>query len=135
MSNVAVYPWPNDAMRGRVVVEAFAVESIQVPGYPNENFYHWDNNGSDADWSSYFNQMSSAFSFWASEAAARGITLSFLVNVWHWSSPNCQTRYEPTLHVVEEDYLYINDNLRAVFKHVAVRPDEYPRQFPADRHP
>jgi hypothetical protein len=112
--NAAVYPWPNDSMRGRVLAQAFALESVVVSGFPNEDKYNWMtacNPGtcSDVDWSAYFSALSGAFSMWVSEASSRGITLSFVINIWHWSDANNQTRYEPTEHPAEFDYLYLND--------------------------
>jgi len=113
--NYAVQPWPNDSMRGRVVVQAFALESVAVPGYPNEDYYDWATGCpsacNDVDWSAYFSALSGAFSLWVSEASARSITLSFVLNIWHWSDANNQTRYEPTEHPSDFDYLYLNEIL------------------------
>lgn len=105
-------PYQNPDMRGRVTVQVFRLDSDGSD--PNEgNWYTW----TSEDYATARDQIYGAFMFWANEAAARGITLSFSVFIMDPFSRYCRcyiptpTRYEPIRHSIFDDYLWVNDAL------------------------
>ncbi|HYO76102.1 MAG TPA: hypothetical protein VE010_06525 [Thermoanaerobaculia bacterium] len=103
-------PFQNPDMRGRVTVQVFRLDSN---GSIDPNLYTW----SAADFTYAKDQVNGAFTFWASEAANRGISLSFRVSI---SDPFSRylrryvatpTSYEPITRGRNDRYLWINDAL------------------------
>ncbi|MDQ3279964.1 MAG: hypothetical protein M3Q69_00960 [Acidobacteriota bacterium] len=103
-------PFQNPDMRGRITVQLFCLDS---DGSIDPNLYTW----TSTDYGIARDQVNGAFTFWANEAAARGVTLSFRVAV---SDPFSRylrryvpisTKYEPITHPRPDDYLFVNDAL------------------------
>lgn len=103
-------PYQNPNMRGRVTVQVFRLDS---DGTIDPNLYTW----SSADFTEAFWQAWGAFNFWANEAYARGVTLSFRVKIADILSRYTRqfvptkTKYEPITRTSGEDYLWMNDAL------------------------
>ncbi len=99
-------PWHFESMRGRIFVIAFEMES---DGAIDPNTYTY---ASYTQYSDITQQILAGFAFWADQARARGITLSFSTTAWEPYALNVQTGYEPFLRSSSEDYLWVNDILR-----------------------
>jgi hypothetical protein len=103
-------PYQNPDMRGRVTVQLFRLDSN---GAIDPNQYTW----TTADFLYARDQVYGAFDFWANQAFARGIPLSFRVYVAdpmsHYTRTYVPTptRYEPITHGWSDDYLWVNDAL------------------------
>jgi len=99
-------PWQNPTMRGRVRVNYFKLESN---GAIDPNLYTWSYGDSIiAD-----DQIFGAFTFWANEAASRGITLSFSIKRYSWGGLQrwqnwAEIPYEPITRPRTDDYLWMN---------------------------
>lgn len=97
-------------MRGRVSVQIFRLDS---DGTLDPNLYTWTSTNMYAA----RDQVYGAFNFWVSHAAARGITLSFRINIvdpfsrYTRNYVATKTRYEPVIHSSGDDYKWVNDAL------------------------
>jgi len=91
-------------MRGRISVQVFRLDSN---GTVDPNLYTW----TSADMATARDQVYGAFNFWANQAAARGITLSFRINIVDIFSRYTRqyvptsTKYEPITRSSTQAYL------------------------------
>ncbi|HYS54546.1 MAG TPA: hypothetical protein VER58_12380 [Thermoanaerobaculia bacterium] len=94
-------------------VEVFEVESsgqvTPTPSDPDQspgdlNTYTW----TGAEYSNITNQAIYSLSFWRNQAAARGISLGFIIGVWEPYNSLVNQRYEPITHNVLDDFRWIN---------------------------
>lgn len=132
-------PYQNREMRGRITVQYFRLDS---DGTLDPDEYTW----TGADFRHAADQVLGAFHFWAAEAAARGVPLSFRVtsaDPFHRHSRSfvpTRTRYEPIRHPHTDFYLWTNDALARVGygaspvtrENVLARNEEYNRSKKED---
>jgi len=103
-------PWQNPDMTGRVTVQLFRLDS---DGSVDPNLYTWTN----TDYGTAYTQAYGSFSFWVSQAAAYGRTLSFRLSNedpfsrYTRSFVPTPTKYEPITHPGADDYRWVNDAL------------------------
>jgi hypothetical protein len=103
-------PFHNPAMRGRITVQLFRLDS---DGSIDHNDFTW----TDADFQTAHDQVYSAYTFWVDQANLRGITLSFRVLTVDPLSRRTRTivptpiHYEPINRPQTDGYLWINDAL------------------------
>ena len=99
-ATLAPAPGYSDSMTGTVAVCLFFIESN---GSIDPNLYTWN----ATDQQNTYNRALSGLSWWADQAATRGITLSF--TIYSETSPVTQQGYEPILHASwNDDALWIN---------------------------
>jgi hypothetical protein len=101
------------SMKGRVTVQVFRMDSS---GAIDPNTYSWTN----ADFTTAYNQVLNSFTWWANQASAYGITLSFQVNFrdpisrYTRTYAPTSTSYEPANRPSTDNYLWANDALNYV---------------------
>ncbi|MCK4823271.1 hypothetical protein KA005_46380, partial [bacterium] len=92
-------PGNSDSMIGTVACCLFYIES---DGSINSDQYTWTQAAFDLT----YNQCLTGLSWWASNAQARGISLSFTLS--YYESPDTDQGYEPIVHSSSDDGLWIN---------------------------
>jgi len=92
-------PGNSDSLIGTVACCLFFVES---DGSINSDQYTW----TQAAFDFTYNQCLTGLSWWASNAQARGLSLSFTLS--YYESPDTDQGYEPIVHPSYDDYLWIN---------------------------
>jgi hypothetical protein len=91
----------SDAMLGTVAVAYFFVESN---GTIDANTYTW----SSTNEQNTLNRAIAGLAWWSSEAASRGLSVSFTPVVYASTNPACQQGYEPIFHNSGSDGLWIS---------------------------
>jgi len=93
-------PAISQSMTGTVAVALFFVES---DGTIDRDSYSWN----ATDEQETFNRALSGLSFWSSEAAKYGVSLTFTLFHYPSTDPVNRQGYEPVIHPQSQDYLWI----------------------------
>lgn len=94
-------PGNSDSMTGIVAVYFFFIES---DGSIDPDTYTW----SEANEQATISKALAALSWWSDQASKNGVNLTFTPFYHLSSSPVCRQGYEPILHSIADDHLWID---------------------------
>jgi hypothetical protein len=94
-------PGNSDSMTGTVAVYFFFIES---DGSIDPDTYTW----SETDQQATIKKALAALSWWSNQASRNGVSLTFAPFYHLSNSPVCRQGYEPILHSIADDHLWID---------------------------